>query len=264
MQIHSVKDALLYLGGRAVSDLKNIKLTIQYDGTQYSGWQIQKNATTISGILQAQLSRITKEDVKLIGASRTDAGVHALGQTAHFLTRCKIPPQKFSYVLNSVLPKDIVVGHSCEVPLSFHSRFDTVGKTYRYLISNSLFPSPLDRNRAYHVPQKLLFHEMQEACTLFSGTHDFSAFRAAKCGAISTIKTIQRIGLTKNHETLAMDVTGDGFLYNMVRIMVGTLIDVGLGKMASDEIRRILLAKDRRRAGRTSPGHGLYLMEVFY
>lgn len=244
--------------------MRNIKLTIEYDGTNYHGWQSQENAITVQDVLKKAISEITKEKINLIGCSRTDVGVHALGQVANFTTESRVPPDRFSYALNRVLPPDIVVNRSEEVSLDFHARYGARGKTYRYLIYNSQFPSALMRKRAYHVSHNLELEAMEKACGYFTGTHDFSAFRASGSDARSSVRTITELSLKKKDSILEMEVSGDGFLYNMVRIIAGTLIEIGTGDIKPEGIADIIASCDRKRAGRTAPAHGLYLVGIQY
>ncbi|MCX7843636.1 MAG: tRNA pseudouridine(38-40) synthase TruA [Clostridia bacterium] len=244
--------------------MRNIKLTIEYDGTNYHGWQIQSNAVSVQEVLEQAISKLTAEEISLTGCSRTDVGVHALGQVANFFTDSRIPPDRFSYALNRILPEDIVIKHSEEVCMDFHSRYWCKGKTYKYLIYNAAFPSALQRNRAYHVSHALDVEAMQQACAHIVGKHDFSAFRASGSDAKTSERTVYRLELCKRDELIEMQISGDGFLYNMVRIIAGTLIEVGTGKLRPDDIAVIIGEGDRRKAGRTAPAHGLYLVEVFY
>lgn len=244
--------------------MRNIKLTIEYDGTAFSGWQSQNNARAVQDVVANAVRELTGEDCKLVGASRTDAGVHALGQTANFFTSSKIPADKFSYALNTVLPADVTIRSSEEADAGFHSRFSAKGKKYRYLMFNSRLPSALLRDRAYHVPLPLNIDWMKDAAGCFLGKHDFSAFRATGSSVRTSERTITHISLVKNGELIEFEISGDGFLYNMVRIIAGTLVYVGLGKIKSSEIPLILESRDRERAGKTAPAQGLYLVEVFY
>jgi tRNA pseudouridine38-40 synthase len=247
------------------SSMKNIKLTIEYDGTSYHGWQSQTNASAIQDILSNAIRTVTGEDCSLTGSSRTDAGVHALGQAANFHTESGIPPDRFSYALNSVLPEDIVIRDSKEVGPDFHSRYSTTGKKYCYLIYNSTQPSALLKNRAWHISGSLDLKKMQKAADYFIGTFDFSAFMASNSSVKTTIRTINGIYLDKLGENIIkLEVWGNGFLYNMVRIITGTLAEVGKGKREPECIPGIIESKDRRMAGKTAPAHGLYLMEVYY
>ena len=244
--------------------MKNIKLKIEYDGTNYHGWQSQDNAEAICDVLSNAVNEVTGENVKLYGASRTDAGVHAYGQVANFFTDSNIPPDKYTFVLNTVLPPDIVIKESREASEKFHSQYYAKGKKYQYLIYNEKTPSALMRNKAYFVPQGLKITKMKEAAKYFIGEYDFSAFCAAGSSVKSFTRTIYGISVEKSGEIIKIEVEGNGFLYNMVRIIAGTLADVGKGKISADAIPEIIEGKDRRKAGKTAPPHGLYLVEVYY
>ena len=251
--------------------MRNIKLTIEYDGTNYSGWQSQNNSVAIQDEIQKAIKKLTGEDCLLIGSGRTDAGVHALGQVANFKTSSKIPADKFSYALNSFLPEDIVIKKSEEVSLDFHAQYSAKGKKYMYLIYNSTRPSALLRDRAYFVPQKLDVDAMKKAAECFIGTHDFSAFRATGGSAKTSVRTINNVSLDvcynqldACHNLIKFEIAGNGFLYNMVRIIAGTLVEIGIGKLPWDSVPGIIESRERKRAGRTVPPHGLYLVEVRY
>ena len=208
--------------------MTNIKLTIQYDGTNYCGWQRQKNGISIQEKVEDAIYLVTGEKVKLIASGRTDRGVHAQGQVANFITSSKIPPDRFKYALNSKLPQDISIVKSELVPENFHARYDAKGKVYRYVIFNGEIRNPLYNRYAYHVPVKLDFDLMDKAKDYFLGRHDFRAFMAQGSSVKSTIRTIKDINLDKREELIFFTIEGDGFLYNMVRIIVGTLVEVGL------------------------------------
>lgn len=245
--------------------MRNIKLTIEFDGTAYHGWQSQNNAITVQDVVTAALSDLTGEDCSLTGSSRTDAGVHAQGFVCNFHTSSSIPADKFAFALNTRLPDDIVVIGSEVAADDFHARFSAKGKTYRYLIHNSKFPSALLRDRAYHVYYPLDIDAMRKAAGFFIGTHDFYAFSAAGGSVKTTVRTITDAKVTSQFDNLIeLRITGDGFLYNMVRIIAGTLIEVGFGRLKSDDIPELITGLDRRKAGRTAPAHGLYLLEVYY
>jgi len=252
--------------------MRNIKLTIEYDGTNYHGWQSQKNAVSVQDEIQKAIRELTGEDCLLIGAGRTDMGVHALGQVANFKTQSKVPADKFSYALNSLLPDDIVIKKSEEVSPDFHAQYSARGKKYMYLIYNSTRPSALLRDRAYFVPQKLDIAAMKKAAACFIGTHDFSAFRAVGSSAKTSVRTITNasldvcndFSLVARNNLLKFEIEGNGFLYNMVRIIVGTLVEIGIGKLPCDSVPGIIKSCDRKKAGRTAPPHGLYLVEVYY
>jgi len=244
--------------------LRNIKLILEYDGTKYSGWQKQKNSVTIQGTIEKAIEAITKESVELIGCSRTDSGVHAKGYTANFFTNSKIPIERFYIAINAKLPEDIVILSSEEVPEDFHSRFNCIGKTYCYSVLNRVSYPAMYRNYLYHVPRKLSIDEMKKAAESFVGTYDFNAFRNLGTEVASTVRTIHRIEVEEHGDIINILVTGDGFLYNMVRIIAGTLVEVGLGQKRSDQIKVILESKDRNRAGKTAPARGLSLDKVYY
>jgi len=210
--------------------MSNIKLVIEYDGTNYGGWHRQKNAVTVQGVVEDALCRLTGEEINLIGASRTDSGVHALGQVANFHTNCTIPPDRYAYALNSLLPMDIRIRESLAVPESFHARYSAIGKRYRYSIYNRIPGTALYRNISYNVYQPLDRAKMAEACRYLIGTHDFSAFRAAGSSAKTSVRTIDQAEITGTEDMIYFLIKGNGFLYNMVRIIAGTLIDIGKGK----------------------------------
>lgn len=244
--------------------MNNIKLTIQYDGTNYCGWQKQKNGDSIQKEIERAIKDITGENVDLIGSGRTDRGVHAKGQVANFLTKSSIPGDRFKFALNSKLPEDIAIVHSEKVGEDFHSRYDALGKRYKYLIYNSPIRSPLYRNFAYHLPYSLDYEEMEKAVSFFVGTHNFKTFMATNSNVKNTIRTINDISLYKKGDLIIFSVTGNGFLYNMVRIVVGTIVDVGRGRFKSYDIPHIISSKDRNKAGHTAPPQGLYLEKVYY
>lgn len=244
--------------------MKNIKLTIEYEGTHYHGWQSQINAVTVQDVIQNALQKLTGEDCDLIGSSRTDMGVHALGMTANFHTSSSIPSEKVSYALNNLLPEDIVIRSSEEVPADFHSRYSAKGKRYRYMIYNASFRSAILRNRVYHVRYPLNLENMRKASLSFVGEHDFCAFMATGSNVKSTLRTIHHVSLEKEEDTIRFEIEGNGFLYNMVRIIVGTLVEVGMGKIRPDEVSAIIESGERKKAGITAPAHGLYLVRVYY
>ena len=244
--------------------MRNIKLTIEYDGKEFNGWQKQPNKLNIQGNIEKVLSDITKEDIEIIGSGRTDAGVHALGQVANFKTNSTIPIEKFAIAINSRLKKSIVIKKAEEVPERFHSRYNCKKKTYRYVINNSETGSAIYRNLEYNIKQPLNLEKMQDASLYFVGEHDFSAFKASGTSSKSSVRTIYSAKVTKEGERIYIELTGNGFLYNMVRIIAGTLVEVGLGKIKPEEITEIIDSKDRQKAGKTLPPYGLYLVEVNY
>lgn len=245
--------------------MRNIKITLEYDGTNYSGWQIQKNTEqTIQQILQDALSEINKSPVKVTGASRTDAGVHALGQVANFKLDVPIPLARIPMALNSLLPEDIVCKEAWEVDLDFHARYDAKGKMYRYRILNQAQPSVFIRNYVYHYSYPLDLNLMREAASYLKGTHDFNSFQASGSSIRNTVRTIEKLEVIDRAPEVWIEVKGDGFLYNMVRIIAGTLIEVASGKILPDRVKDILAARDRTRAGFTAPARGLILLKVYY
>ena len=245
--------------------MRNIKILIEYDGKNFAGWQNQPNKVSIQGEIERALKEITGEAIDVTASGRTDAGVHALGQVANFHTESKIDINKFPYALNAKLPKSIVVKKAEEVDDRFHSRYNCKGKTYRYVINNNEFPSAINRFREFHVAQKLDIDAMKKALGCFEGTHDFKGFKSSGGSERkTTIRTIEKAELKENDGIISVELSGDGFLYNMVRIIVGTIVDVGLGKINADKIPAIIASCDRTRAGKTLPPHGLYLIEVRY
>lgn len=244
--------------------MRNIKLITEYDGTSFFGWQKQPNARTVQETLENAILDLTGKACNLTGSSRTDTGVHALAHVSNFHTDSKIPAEKFAFAINTRLPQDVVVKASYEVPEEFHARFDTSGKRYRYLIYNSRHASALQRNRAYFVFNPLEIEKMNQACKYLVGEHDFRAFMATGGSAKTTIRTMYKAEVFETGENIAFEIEGNGFLYNMVRIMAGTLVEVGMGRLEPEIIKDMLEGKDRRKGGRTAPPQGLYLMEVNY
>ena len=244
--------------------MKRILLTVEYDGTAYAGWQRQINGLAVQQVLEEALASACGHPVTVTGASRTDAGVHALDQKAHFDTGSSIPPDKFAFVLNTMLPPDIRIQASREVPPDFHARFLTSGKTYTYRILNNRHGSALLRNTHWHVPVPLDVSAMKQALSFLPGTHDFAAFQAAGGTARTTVRTVDRVELTADGPVLTLTISGNAFLYNMVRIIVGTLEEVGLHKRNTDAFARAFVSMDRLDLGMTAPSCGLELSEVRY
>lgn len=242
--------------------MKRIKLIVAYDGTNYQGWQIQKNGETIESALNRALTELTGEEIRVSGASRTDSGVHALGNVAVFDTEARMPGDKFSYALNQRLPEDIRIQHSCEVPADFHPRYQETVKTYEYRILNREFPLPSLRLNTYFTYYHLDAERMQKAALHLTGEHDFQSFCAAGAQVKTTVRTIYDLKVGKEGDLITIRITGNGFLYNMVRIIAGTLMKVGTGEWEPDLVKEILEAKDRRAAGPTAPAKGLTLMEI--
>ena len=244
--------------------MRNIKLTIEYDGKDFNGWQKQPNKLNIQGTIEQAIKCVTGEDVELNASGRTDAGVHALGQVANFKTNSKIPIEKFAIAINSRLKKSIVIKKAEEVDERFHSRLNCKKKTYRYIINNSEEGSAIYRNLETHIPQKLDVSKMEQAIKYFEGEHDFKAFKASGTSSKSSVRTIYEAKIYQKGEKIFIELTGNGFLYNMVRIIVGTLVDVGLGKISPEDIPQIIDEGKRENAGKTLPPNGLYLLNVMY
>lgn len=244
--------------------MRNIKLTIEYDGKDFNGWQKQPNKLNIQGEIERAIYNITKEEVDLIGSGRTDAGVHALGQVANFKTNSQISIEKLPLAINSQLKNSIVIKEAEEVNERFHSRYNAKRKTYRYIINNSKCGTAIYRNLEYSYPFKLDAEKMKQASKYFEGEHDFKAFKSSGTSSKNSVRTIYKAIVKQEGEKIIIELTGNGFLYNMVRIISGTLLDVGLGKIQPEEIPEIIESKDRQRAGKTLPAHGLYLVEVKY
>ena len=243
---------------------KRIKLTLSYDGTAYAGWQRQINAVSIQQKIEEALFSLTGESIAVTGASRTDAGVHALAQVAHFDSTSNIPPDKYCYALNTRLPKDIRVTASEEVDASFHARFGARGKTYLYQIHNSPHASAIFRNQRAHVIPPLDIDRMRAAARDVIGEHDFCAFAASGSEAKSTVRDIRTVSIEKDGELIQITVYGRSFLYNMVRILAGTLIYIGMGKLPVDAIQTALRSGNRLDLGITAPAYGLTLVSVSY
>lgn len=244
--------------------MKRVKLIVAYDGTAYCGWQVQPNGPTIEGELNAALTILTGENIQVIGASRTDAGVHGLCNVAVFDTESPIPGEKFSYALNQRLPEDIRVRDSEEVAPDFHPRHQASRKTYAYRILNAEFPDPTKRLYTHFTYHKMDVPKMQKAAEYFVGEHDFKSFCSPAATVESTVRTIYKCQVSKEGELITIEVQGNGFLYNMVRIMAGTLMEVGCGRMLPEQIPDILKQKDRNAAGPTAPAKGLCLVKYEY
>jgi len=275
--------------------MRNIKLLIEYEGTNYAGWQVQHNLPTIQGVIQEKIKVITGAEILLTSASRTDAGVHALGQVANFHTESHIQPYSIQKGLNALLPADIVIKNAEEVSLDFDSRKDAKSKTYRYLILNRPYPSAINRNFSWHVFQKLDIDAMKKAADCLIGKRDFTSFRAAECDASHSLREILSFSIKTPSQPsplagegqslpprylsggegifpeqrlsdgfIELEVKGTAFLRHMVRIMVGTLVAIGKWKIKAEDFQSIIDAKDRRLAGMTAPPYGLFLKEVEY
>ena len=244
--------------------MRNIKLIIEYDGKKFGGWQKQPQKLNIQGEIEKAIEEITSEKVDLIASGRTDAGVHSLGQTANFKTESKIDIEKMAFAINSKLKQSIRIIKAEEVDATFHSRYSCKGKKYRYIINNSKYGSAIYRNLEYHMPIKLDVENMKKAIKYFEGEHDFKGFKASGTSSKSSVRTIYSANIELKEERIIIELEGNGFLYNMVRIIAGTIVDVGLGKIKPDEIPEIISSKDRTKAGKTLPPQGLYLVNVYY
>lgn len=228
------------------------------------GWQKQPNKLNIQGEIERAIKEITREEVELTASGRTDAGVHAIGQVANFKTTSKLPIEKFPVAINSKLKKSIRIQKAEEVEEKFHSRYNCKEKTYRYIINNSEQGTAIYRNLEYFIPIKLNVKSMKQAIKYFEGEHDFKGFKASGTSSKSSVRKIYKTQIKQENEKIIIELTGNGFLYNMVRIIAGTLVDVGLGKIKPEEIEEIINSKDRTRAGKTLPPYALYLLEVKY
>ena len=244
--------------------MRRVQLIIEYDGTNYAGWQRQSNALAVQQVVEEALSRLTGDRVVLHGASRTDAGVHALGQCAHFDTDSRIPGEKFSYAVNTMLPPDIRIRYSQDAPKGFHARFSARGKRYRYLFYDAPHAGALNRLTHAHSIYPLNDERMRREAQALPGTHDFAAFAASGSAVRDTVRTLWRADVTRDGNDVMLIVEGNGFLYNMVRIIAGTLRDIGSGKLEPGALARAIDTGNRLDLGVTAPAHGLTLMEVFY
>lgn len=244
--------------------MRRIKLTIAYDGTNYCGWQVQPNGITIEEVINKALKKLTGENIQVIGASRTDSGVHAMGNVAVFDTETTIPAEKIAMALNQRLPEDIVIVQSEEVPLDFHPRYCDCSKTYEYHIINTRIPMPTKRLTNYFVSYTLDIDKMRQAASYLIGEHDFVSFCNIRTDVENTVRTIRELDIITDGDEITIRITGNGFLYNMVRIIVGTLVRVGRGFYGPEKVKEILEARDRKAAGVTAPAHGLILTKIEY
>ncbi len=245
--------------------MRNIKLLIEYDGTNYLGWQVQPKGPTIQGILEEKLGLLTGETIQLFGSGRTDSGVHALGQVAHFKTRSQMDIRSMQRALNSLLPRDIVIKEIEEAEDGFHARKHSKGKVYEYRILNRNLRSAFHRGYIWHITQKLDLMEMKKATQRLIGEHDFSAFRTVGSPTRTAVRKVIRAEWKRGRDSLIrFEIEANGFLKQMVRGIVGTLVEVGRGKINAAEFQKILDSKDRKKAGPTAPARGLFLKEVKY
>jgi tRNA pseudouridine38-40 synthase len=246
------------------SPLRNLRLVIEYDGTDFSGWQRQDGQRTVQGCLEQAVQIMTGQAAVVRGAGRTDAGVHAAGQVANFVTAARIPTGGFLRGLNANLPPDVAVLEVADVAETFDARRAARGKLYRYQVWNHLVRAPLYRRTSWHCRAPLDVHAMREAATVFIGERDFAAFRAADCERKTTVRLLRQLEVRHQGALITFDVEGTAFLKNMVRILVGTLVEVGRGKFTRDDLLRIQAAGDRTKAGMTAPAAGLTLIRVTY
>lgn len=245
--------------------MRNIRLIIQFDGTDFCGWQIQDGQRTVQGDLTAALRRLTGSDVSVVASSRTDSGVHAIAMPVSFRLETHLPHKAFVFGLNALLAKDVRVVEATDVPSDFHARFSAKEKTYVYRVQSGRVALPLERRHAWHVPESLDLDAMEDAARRLVGTHDFSAFRSAHCDAASPVRTLVRVDLSREQSgVLAIEVESGGFLRNMVRILAGTLVEVGRGRHPPSWIDELLEHGDRTRGGQTAPPQGLFLKSVRY
>lgn len=245
--------------------MQRYKVTISYDGTAFSGYQVQPNKRTVQSVIEAVLSKIHKgKDVRIFASGRTDAGVHAKGQVIHFDSELAIPEERWRTALNSMLPSDISVLSVKKVNAQFHARFNATGKEYRYQLSLSRQRDPFLRNYVYHFPYALDMEAMNEGSKYLIGTFDFTSFCSAKTEVEDKIRTIKEIDISQEGDLLILRFRGNGFLYNMVRILVGTLLEVGSGERKPEDLATIIAQKDRSAAGKTAPPQGLFLWKVVY
>ena len=245
--------------------MRRYRIVVAYDGTNYCGWQVQPNGITVEEVLNKKISKLTGEDIHIIGASRTDSGVHAMGNVAVFDTETRIPPEKFMHALNQKLPEDIVIVKSDEVAADWHPRYqDEVLKTYEYHIYNSKIQNPLKRHFHTFVSFPLDVERMREGAKHLVGEHDFVSFCNVRTQVEDTVREVKEIQILQDKEDITIRITGNGFLYNMVRIIAGTLIRVGRGFYEPERVKEILEAKERTEAGVTAPANGLVLVEIKY
>lgn len=244
--------------------MRNIKLTLQYDGSAYHGWQIQKNAVTVQETVAKAINKITGENVNPIGCGRTDAGVHAERYVCNFFTNSDIPESKIPYALNSHLPEDIVCIFASDADEDFHAKNSALGKRYVYRILNREFPDVFLRNYTWHCKYPLDLQKMQAAAKAFVGVHDFIGFASSGLSVKTTVREIYSLDVMRNNDIITIDARGNGFLYNMVRIIAGTLVFAGGGKINPSDMADIIASRDRNRAGITAPPQGLCLKEVYY
>ena len=244
--------------------MRNLLLTISYDGSNYHGWQVQKNAVTVQEVFQNAVKKLFKQNIAIKGCSRTDSGVHANKYCVSFKTDTDIPCENIIMALNSYLPDDIAVLNCTEMDIDFHARYNVVKKEYVYIINNSKISNPFLRNYAFWYRYDIDTDYLNEQAQAFVGTYDYSGFCSANSGVEDTVRTVHSFEVSRKGDIVYFKVSADGFLYNMVRIMVGTLLFVNEGKIKKDELKNVILSKNRKLAGKTAPPQGLYLNDVIY
>lgn len=244
--------------------MKRVRMIISYDGTNYCGWQVQINGITVEEVINRELTNLLGEEIAVIGASRTDSGVHAIGNVAVFDTETKIPAEKISFALNQRLPDDIRIQKSEEVPMDFHPRYCDSTKTYEYKILNRRFPNPMKRLYTHFVYMPLDVDKMKKAAEYIVGEHDFASFCSARSQVKTTVRTVYSLDVSKQDDVITIRISGNGFLYNMVRIIVGTLMKVGLNVYPPEHVAEIIESKDRYAAGPKAPARGLTLIGIEY
>lgn len=242
----------------------NMKLVLSYDGSGYHGWQIQKNAVTVQETVKNAVKRITGEDANIIGCGRTDTGVHAVNYVCNFKTNTTIPPESLRNAMNANLPEDIICKSAEAAPENFHASRSAVGKTYIYRILNTELPDVFERKYAWHYKYPIDIERMREAAEAFIGEHDFIGFASSGFTVKTTVRTIYSLDISESDGLIEIEVSGNGFLYNMVRIIAGTLVMMGGGRLDHTQAAEIIASRDRKRAGITAPAHGLFLKEVYY
>ncbi|MFW2489459.1 tRNA pseudouridine(38-40) synthase TruA [Clostridium chromiireducens] len=244
--------------------MRNIKLIIEFDGSDFCGWQRQPKGRTVQKVIETAIFKATGEEIMINGSSRTDAGVHAREMVANFITNSTIPGDKFREALNTRLPEDVSIIKSEEVDENFHARYSSKGKTYSYTIVNRYERLSLGHQYLYHYRYNLNIDEMKKACQYFMGSHDFRAFMSPGSSIKTTVRNIKELYIEQKGDRIKIFITADGFLYNMVRIIVGTLLKIGNGKLKAEEIEKIIIEGNRKRAGMCVPPNGLVLEKVFY
>ena len=245
--------------------MKNVKIIVEYDGTDYHGWQCQADLLTVQKTIEDAIRQITKENVKIAGSGRTDTGVHAMGQVASFFTETQMDTETLRKALNSTLPRDISIIKAREVPDGFHAQFSSRSKVYEYRIFNRPHPPALQRNRVWHIPGKLDTGEMKEAAAYLEGTHDFSVFATANITVKSTVRTVKRVHIKKTREGIILvEIEAEGFLKRMVRMITGTLVETGKGKLSPEGFGQILSEGRKTKNVFTAPPQGLFLKKVIY